>query len=197
MTASTEETALLREMTLQIEAMPESALEEFVAHFRIEEYARNGFFARPGDRPTDLGFVVQGLFRAYYVTEDGREVNKTFFPEGTFIMALTAITAQEENRVYLQAMEDSTLLCTPWDGLERCMAKHHSVERFARKTMQWAWVQKEKRETQLIMDDATTRYLAFLQDFPELHNRMPQYQLASYLGISAVQLSRIRAKLAS
>ncbi len=188
--------SMLAQTVSMVEPCTDEALEALLALFRPISVTRDRFFARPGDRPTDLGFVAKGLFRAYYITADGREVNKTFFPEGSFIVALTAITNREKNRVHLQAMEDSAVLVANWTAFEASMAKHHSLERLTRKVLQWAWAQKDRRETQLIMDDATTRYLSFLEEYPNLIQRMPQYQVASYLGISAVQLSRIRAALA-
>jgi hypothetical protein len=71
-----------------------------------------------------------------------------------------------------------------------------ALERFARKLAESYFVLKEKREIELVLLEAGERYLIFQKEFPGLENRIPQYHIASYLGITPTQLSRIRAKKA-
>jgi CRP-like cAMP-binding protein len=65
----------------------------------------------------------------------------------------------------------------------------------ARKYVETLFIEKEKRERRLLSEDAATRYLSFQKDYPGLEDKIPQYQIASYLGITPVALSRIRKKL--
>jgi len=72
-------------------------------------------------------------------------------------------------------------------------SKHPALNRVGRILVEHAWIGKERRETQLIMLNASERYRAFREEYPGLEQRIPQYHIASYLGITPVQLSRIRA----
>ncbi len=58
------------------------------------------------------------------------------------------------------------------------------------------WIKKERHDIRMVTNDATTNYLVFRKEYPGLENQIPQYHIASYLGITPIQLSRIRARLA-
>ncbi len=60
--------------------------------------------------------------------------------------------------------------------------------------VEFEWVKKEQREIALVLDDATTRYATFRREHPDLENQIPQYHIASYLGITPIHLSRIRGR---
>lgn len=62
--------------------------------------------------------------------------------------------------------------------------------------MEQEWIKKEKQVIQMVTNDAKTNYLIFKKEYPGLENQIPQYHIASYLGITPIQLSRIRARLA-
>jgi len=75
--------------------------------------------------------------------------------------------------------------------------KHHDLERLARKIAEYYFLQKEKKEIEIILLNATQRYIIFQKEFPTLEQLIAQFHIASYLGVSATQLSRIRHQLAS
>ncbi len=74
-------------------------------------------------------------------------------------------------------------------------AQFHDLERLARKIAEYYFLEKERKELEMALQDATQRYFNFREQFPTLEQLIPQYHIASYLGISATQLSRIRRKL--
>lgn len=75
------------------------------------------------------------------------------------------------------------------------MKNNQDIERLARKLAELFFVQKEQREIDIVLLDADKRYLLFQKEFPGLENMIPQYHIASYLGITPTQLSRIRKKI--
>ena len=98
------------------------------------------------------------------------------------------------NNINIQALTDCSLLTVDYKQLVGLYDKHPMLERMARIIAETIFVVKEKREIELVTLDATQRYQIFKQEHPTLENLIPQYHIASYLGVSATQLSRIRGK---
>ncbi len=184
----------MRQIVSQIETLPEECWEELGRLTKIKVFSKNSYFAEAGQFPTELGFICEGTFRAFYRTEEGSEYNKTFFGKNDFIIALTSIVTSRVNLIYLQAMEDSIVLSFDYNLFSGLFDKYHSVERLVRKSIEIEWAKKETREIRLVLNNASERYKFFLEEHPGLEDKIPQYHIASYLGITPIQLSRIRAK---
>jgi len=91
-------------------------------------------------------------------------------------------------------MTDCELLVADYHSFTQLFDKHPRIERIARMTAEQFFIQKEKREIDLVMLEAKDRYLILKEEHPSLEQLIPQYHIASYLGVTATQLSRIRAQ---
>ena len=156
---------------------------------------RNEYFLMAGDVPEYIGFVRSGLLRLFYINADGVEVNKHFCVEKTLAISYSAFLLREESKSYIQALEDTRLLAIDHQTYIDLLDGHVCWQIVARKLAQLLFILKEKRESELLLHDARQRYLQFLQDYPGLENRLNQYHIASYVGITPESLSRIRANL--
>lgn len=174
--------------------VPGDAWEAFYAYFAPQELPKGAFFARPGSPATDIAFLVEGTMRAYVTDDRGAEYNKTLHVAPGFAGPYNALTTGCRNQVSVQALEPCRLLVADYRRLERLYDPFPALERFARKLAEHYFAAKEQREIALVQLDAEARYAAFRQSFPGLESRIPQYHVASYLGITPTQLSRIRAK---
>jgi CRP-like cAMP-binding protein len=159
-------------------------------------FVANEYLYTEGEKPKTAAFLLSGVVRAFYRDSDGEEYNKTFFIEGNFPSPLAALTMRQENYINLQALTPGDAIIINFYEFQNLFAKHRCLETFFRKIIEKVWVDKELREIRMVMKDATANYLHFQQQFPMLENKIPQYHIASYLGITPIQLSRIRAKLA-
>lgn len=173
--------------------------EEFSAFeqiFTYTELKKGEHLARSGRRERTFGFVKSGLLRAYFTSKDGLEYNKTFFLENEFVGAYSALVTGNINQIDIQALEHSLLLTANYSDLLAIYDRFPRLERMARTIAEQYFVVKENRELELVLLDAEQRYANFRTEYPGLEHRIPQYQIASYLGITPTQLSRIRAKQA-
>jgi len=84
-----------------------------------------------------------------------------------------------------------------YKALTQLYDKHTDLERLSRKIAEYYFIEKEKKELEIILLDASQRYIIFQNDFPNLEQLIAQFHIASYLGVSATQLSRIRHQFAS
>ncbi|HQV32353.1 MAG TPA: Crp/Fnr family transcriptional regulator [Calditrichia bacterium] len=187
----------MRRIMHRVQPLPEDCWEDISSLLRLREYRRGESFAEVGDFPRDMAFICSGVFRSFYRTEDGVEYNKTFFTEDTFMVALTAMIRGEKNLINIEALCDSRVLLLDYHRFTELFDRHQVLERLTRKVIELEWAKKEIREIRLVLNNATERYRFFLEEHPGLENRIPQYHIASYLGITPIQLSRIRAKLAA
>ncbi len=171
-----------------------TTLDAFQSVFIDKEIAKGECFITEGDYGDSFAFIKSGLLRSYYISPKGEEYNKHFFLADNFVAPLTSLVLHEPSPVYIGALESTKIMVANYKDLEKLYNAHLELNFLGRKLVEFAWIEKERRETQLIMLEAKDRYKAFLKEYPGLEQRIPQYHVASYLGITPVQLSRIRAK---
>jgi CRP-like cAMP-binding protein len=175
--------------------IPNAELAQVIPRFHPRHLKKNDHFVEAGQTVTELGFVISGLMRLYYLTETGDDFTKSFCAENEFIGAYSALLLAEPSRLYIQALEDTLLLTIPYQAYQTLTNGKLCWEIINRKLAENLFIKKERRESALLLEDAPTRYLNFLKEYPGLEERVKQHHVASYLGITPVSLSRIRANL--
>ncbi|MCL4262595.1 MAG: Crp/Fnr family transcriptional regulator [Anaerolineae bacterium] len=166
--------------------------QQFAAIFRPRLSEKGQYVALPGDNTHQIIFVIAGLLRFYYVDEEGQETNKAFVGENEFAGPLASAVLGLPLYFGIQALEATRLLMAPYTAYAHLFDQDLVFERLGRKLTETLLVRKEVRTRSLLQQNATERYLGFLEMYPHLVNRIPQYHLASYLGISEVSLSRLK-----
>ncbi len=168
---------------------------EVVGLFQTLILNQNDFWVRAGDIPQTIGFVVSGILRLYCVDSNGNEFTKSFCAENSFAAAYSALLLKQPSHLFIQALEDTRLLIADYSTYRSLSESHLSLQQLNCRIAESLFIKKERREVTLLLDDAKTRYLNFLEEYPGLETRLKQYQIASYLGITPVSLSRVRAQL--
>jgi len=166
----------------------------FRSAFRPTTLLKGTYFAQAGQVEYKIGFMLSGVIRAFYRTPEAIEYNKTFFVEGDFFGAYASIVRGTENRIHIQALTDCDVLEAKYADIVALFENHRAIETFARLTAEQMYIEKENREIELALLQADERYGLFQKQYPGIENLIPQYHVASYLGITPTQLSRIRAK---
>ncbi|NOX88755.1 MAG: Crp/Fnr family transcriptional regulator [Calditrichaeota bacterium] len=175
--------------------IPDAEVEKISGIFKYKKLDKGEFFIRAGERPQTIGFIISGILRLYYLKDDGGEFTKSFCVENEMVAAYSALLLKEQSRLYIEALEDSSLLVASYESYEKISSGHICWQIINQKLAEALFIKKEKRESELLLDDAKTRYLKFLDDYPGLEKKVKQHHIASYLGITPVSLSRIRSKL--
>lgn len=176
--------------------IPEDELELVNKHVRIEHLTKGDVFIKAGEIPELVGFICKGLMRVFYIDEQGRDFTKLFNLQFDFVSSFGSFIERSESHLNIEALEDTTLFVINYDTFRMFIERHPCWLKIYTKSLEKFYVIKERREGQLLWSDAKTRYGQFLKDFPGLEKRVKQYYIASYLGISPVSLSRIRASYA-
>jgi len=156
---------------------------------------RGDYFSEAGKIPKQVGFILEGVLRVCYYTNKGEEFTKYFVDENHLIVDYQHFQAKIEATEYVEAVTDCKLLVfskEDWEDLSKTILIWDAI---VNKIVQKALIEKLERRSPLVDQDATTRYLSFLEKFPKLANRIPLSYLASYLGITQSSLSRIRKNI--
>jgi CRP-like cAMP-binding protein len=175
--------------------IPEAEWTKAVLTIKHLHLKKNVYFIRSGAVPDKMACIVSGIFRVFYLNESGEEKILAFRDEGWMLSAFSAILEQTPSWYDIQALEDADLLYIDLEQYARGLQEHACWQEISRKYVQMLFVEKERLESELLSDNAETRYKKFKKRFPGLEDRIRQYHIASYLGMTPVALSRIRKKL--
>lgn len=166
--------------------------QHWVDYMSVVEVSSGEAITRTGDQQQFFYLIVQGAVRFYYLLPNGKEWNKSFFHEGQLIGSLSAQLTQSPCRFTIEAVESCILYRIPIG----CIEKLPRVQEVLQQLTQELFLRNESREAILLTGDAEARYRWLEEHEPWLLERsIPQYHLASYLGMDAVSLSRLKRKL--
>lgn len=152
---------------------------------------------RAGARARQVFFVESGLLREYYVDAEGRESTRQFIAAGEFSGSLADLISAQPAAVSIEALADGVIFEADWRRLDALSEEHRSLMRLLRRLAESLYVRKCRREFEMLSLSAAERYDRFTQQYPHLDAQLPRHQVASYLGITPVHLSRIRATRAA
>ena len=186
---------MLRSFINSIHPIGDEAMSRLDKFFIPAQLKKGEYFAKEGEYAQKIGFLKKGVVRAFFKNEEAKEYTKQFFMDESFVGAYTSLLSKQPNKIVQQAVTDCDLLVADFREILNLYDKFHDVERLGRKIAEMYFLEKEQKEIEMALLDADKRYLIMRQKFPNLENLVPQYYIASYLGISPTQLSRIRKKL--
>lgn len=184
----------LKETVCSMIELPEVQRNKLQEIFLPQIIKKGDFFIMAGQPSNRIGFNCTGLFRYYYTNDNGKEYTKYFCTENRFIVSYSAMLLKSESYYAIEAMEDSQILTASCVDFYHLIHGDSCWQIFVRKLLEEIFIFNERREKAMLLDSAQERYIAFLQDYPNLEERVKQYHIASYLGITPVALSRIRKK---
>lgn len=168
--------------------------EIFKSVFNPVVLKKGDFFLQEGVVNNKLGFVVEGLVR-YFVYKNNEESTLEFSKEGEFVAEYQSFLSQSESIQSIQAIEDTNLLVTDFEGLQTIYNKTINGNLIGRLVIEYRFGHLMRQLLSIYMHNPEERYLQFLKTFPDLVQRVPQYYIASYVGVKPESLSRIRKRL--
>lgn len=179
-----------------VPTLTEEDMKIFSSKALKSQFKKGELFVKEGEICHHLLFIHRGLFR-YYLLHDGHDFTKDFAvdTQNPFCTAYTSLMFQKPSEIWIEALEPCEVLS--WNSSEvlSLLQDHPLWLLFAKRMIDQLFYRKEKKELELLKCSAEERYRHFLADFPGLSQRVPQYHIATYLGITPESLSRIRSKL--
>ena len=153
------------------------------------------FLQRAGDVATHAAFVASGCLRSYVIDGKGKEHIVQFAPEDWWLSDTTSLMSGTPSRYFIDAVEDSTLLLIDPPSHQLVIERVPGYAASFRTGLQRHAAAKDQRIVNSLSTSAEERYQEFLRTYPSIALRVPQWMLASYLGVSPETLSRVRKSL--
>jgi CRP/FNR family transcriptional regulator, anaerobic regulatory protein len=184
-----------KEFLKNVSFLTESDCNLFEPFLQTKQLESKDIFLREGQVCRELGFINNGIFRMYYLSE-GKEINTHFSFENEFVVNYDSFIQETPSRYYIQALADAEIVTFNLQTLQNAYNKSQNWERFGRIMAENSYKLTTKRVEGFMFMDAEQRYQQMIRETPYLIERVPLYQIASYLGIERESLSRLRKKIA-
>lgn len=176
--------------------LPDELLQPFYDLFVVREVNKKTLLVEEGKVARQLYFFNRGSAYLYYLNEKGEETAIQFALEGYWLTDMYSFLTGKPGLYTAETLEPCELLCIDLLSYESAMVNIPYIERFFRILIQNAFIAQQYRLAKTNSESAEHRYLEFAELYPHFIQRIPQYLIASYLGITPPSLSRIRQKLA-
>jgi len=173
-------------------SLTEDEVKEFISYFKVTKIKKRQFIIQPDFVPKYRNYVVQGAFRAYVVADEGEEHTVQFAIEDWWISDYNGYIFQQPASMFVMALEDSIILQIGYESEQNLKAAHHKYETFFRKMAEGSVAAMQRRLISNLTKTAEERYEEFEQKYPSIVQRVPQYALASFLGMTTQYLSKLR-----
>lgn len=176
---------------------PQSEIDRVIALMKPRTLQAGQLFCRMDQTYYEIGILLSGAMRVFTLSEDGIDTTIDFSFPVCLVTPLDSATAGEPTRVAMEALFECELGVWPFSLLDELASTgDREWSRFIRLEMESVFRRKNRLALSLQSEDAATRYRMAIRMFPPELSKVPQYFIASYLGIAPQSLSRIRAKLA-
>jgi CRP-like cAMP-binding protein len=161
---------------------------------RTKTYEKGAFLLREGGKSVSTYFILEGCVREY-VLAAGEDQTTNFFTEDQWAISLNAFSPDERSAHTWVCTENTTVVVGDEQQAQELFKQHPRFETISRSIMETVFVEQKKALTSYLTDTPEQRYLKLLKSRPGLFQTIPQYQLASYIGVKPESLSRIRKRI--
>ena len=176
-------------------SLTDDELELLNSKVKERTYLKNQYIVQQGDVCKSANFIISGCTKTFYMDDEGQEHIVMFSIEDWWTSDLGSFITQTPADFNVQCLEKTTLIQFTYDNLEELYDEIPQIERLFRKIIERAFVASQKRIIRNFSLDAKERYKLFRSKYPEIDRRVPQYMIASYLGITKEFLSKIKSQL--
>jgi CRP-like cAMP-binding protein len=166
----------------------------FSKHLITKHYKKGDFFIQEGDICKYVGLIDKGFFNIFYQTKGVEHIRGFFFPN-EFISNYPSFLLMNESKFNIKALEDSSVTLIHRDDLVELYKKIPKVEEFSRLVVESLYIEVSDKYESFFLKTAEDRYLEFINSKPKFSQKIPQYMIASYLGITPEALSRVKKRV--
>jgi CRP/FNR family transcriptional regulator, anaerobic regulatory protein len=170
--------------------------EAISSRFTYRQLKKGDFLTRSGEICRQVSFINKGLIRFFYDV-DGKEISTGFVPENEYVAEYASFLVQQPAHSNLDALEESEIINLSYDDIQMLYQTNPVFQIFGRKIAEMLFILLVSQNTTLLTLPPEARYQVLIDYQPYVIQRVPQYMIASYIGITPEHLSRIRKKMSS
>jgi len=171
--------------------------EKIKFYFKEKTIYKGDHLFKVDDDINEFYFLIDGIARYYYLTLDGKDFNKSFaYKKGHLLSSISSVIGLEKSPFSVEVLSDEFIvLYISYEDFINLGFEYKSWHKLTLKIYEHLIIKKEKREADFLLLNATQRYEKFLIEYKEIVNIIPNYQIAAFLGITQIALSRIRKNI--
>ncbi|MBD3750675.1 MAG: Crp/Fnr family transcriptional regulator [Sphingobacteriales bacterium] len=182
----------IRQIIKQMISITEDELNDFLGQSIAKTFKRNETVSRTNAVPNEIFFINKGLIRVMITDNEGTEHTVHFALENQFISDYSNFMQKQPSFYTLQALEETQVVVLPRSAIEWGYKNLREGEKMGRLIAEYYFIYQDNRIKNTFSRTPKQRYDSITEVFPNIHNRVPQHMIASYLGISPVHLSRLK-----
>jgi CRP/FNR family transcriptional regulator, anaerobic regulatory protein len=175
-------------------AIPDALWQALQQKYQVSAFSKGQVLFHPGEVCDFVGIVGKGLFRMYHLAGE-KEVTYEFFEENQLVSDYNSFSGQTPATCTIEALEESDMIWISFQDLEEIYRRHPVMYQTVTRSLDALFVRNFDRYISVLKDSLETRYRAFLETRPGLSQRIPQYMIASFLGITPEALTRLRRQI--
>jgi CRP-like cAMP-binding protein len=172
--------------------LTDEEFDHFVSHVKITKVKKRQFIIQPDFVAKYRNYVLEGAFRAYVVVDEGEEHTIQFAIEDWWISDYSSFIYQQPASMFVVALEDSIVLQLDYENEQKLKFTNHKFETFFRIMAERSFAGIQKRLINNLTKSAEVRYHEYEENYPKIAHRVPQYALASFLGMTTQYMSKLR-----
>lgn len=169
--------------------------EYFHSLLKFRRVRKRTYLLQEGEVCDFEAFIVKGCVKTYFLSDDGAETILSFAVENWWVSDLYSFTEQKPSNMFIETLEDSELLLIDYKSKQQLFERVPKFETMFRLLVQRSLFALQRRFHSLVSQTAEQRYIAFTEKYPEIVQRVPQNQIARYLGVSPEFLSKVRGAM--
>ncbi len=173
-------------------AISENEMQDFLRGCFVKTFPRQGILSNPGVAPNEIFFINKGIIRVIVSDKDGAEHTIHFALENQFIADYSCFMLRQPSLYTLQALEETEVVVMPRSNIEWGYQNLKEGDKLGRLIAEFYFIYQDNRIKNMYARTPKERYDTITEVFPNIHNRVPQHMIASYLGITPVHLSRLK-----
>jgi CRP-like cAMP-binding protein len=170
--------------------------DELKSIINIRKIAKEDFIVKENQKYNQEIFVYQGIVRGFYCSDKANEFNVVFYQGNDLACPCSNRTKNGRSNINLQALAPTSIFEIDQDAMKILRLKYKELYEYGIMIQEYELNRKTDREISILVKNAEERYLQFQKLYPQLENKISQFHIASYVGITPVSLSRLRKKLA-
>jgi len=175
--------------------LTQEELHIFHSLLNVREVRKKSFLLKEGEICNFEAFIVSGCVRSFFIDENGYETILQFAVENWWVSDIASFSEQKPSTIFIEVMDDARIITIDYQSKEELFRQVPKFERLFRLLVQRSLGNLQQRFFASVSQPALERYRSFLDKYPALSQRVPQNQIARYLGISPEFLSKIRKEM--